>query len=209
MSKIHTIRTLYLYIFCGSALLSALLLLLMRGIFTMLYSWYTPESAALFVRFMHWVINHIGARPAAVMMFTALCAGLFLLRSHKAANDTTALLRAAEQLAVNGSCELTDLEVQSGGEFRRLAASLRRIHQAGLRPAAAPAPQIQMPEPDAQEFIALILRTRALIRTLEQTVAESEEAVNIIPSGVLQHLVMAKHEALGLEKLLENWTRQV
>ncbi|MFD2411690.1 hypothetical protein [Paenibacillus rhizoplanae] len=209
MSKIHTIRTLYLYIFCGSALLSAGLLLLMRGIFTMLYSWYTPESAALFVRFMHWIINHIGARPAAVMMFTVVCAGLFLLRSQKAANDTTALLRAAEQLAVHGSCELMDLEVQSGGEFRRLAASLRRIHQVGLRPAAAPAPQIQMQEPDAQEFIALILRTRALIRTLEQTVAESEEEANIIPGAVLQHLVMAKHEALGLEKLLENWTRQV
>ncbi|MFD1903766.1 hypothetical protein ACFTAO_42535 [Paenibacillus rhizoplanae] len=118
----------------------------------------------------------------------------------KAANDTTALLRAAEQLAVHGSCELMDLEVQSGGEFRRLAASLRRIHQVGLRPAAAPAPQIQMQEPDAQEFIALILRTRALIRTLEQTVAESEEEANIIPGAVLQHLVMAKHEALGLEK---------
>lgn len=175
----------------------------------MLYSWYTPESAALFVRFMHWIINHIGARPAAVMMFTVVCAGLFLFRSQKAANDTTALLRAAEQLAVHGSCELTDLEVQSGGEFRRLAASLRRIHQVGLRPAAAPAPQIQMQEPDAQEFIALILRTRALIRTLEQTVAESEEEVYIIPGAVLQHLVMAKHEALGLEKLLENWTRQV
>jgi hypothetical protein len=66
-----------------------------------------------------------------------------------------------------------------------------------------------MPEPDAQECIALILRTRALIRTLEQTVAESEEEVCTIPSTVLQHLVMAKHEALGLEKLLEHWTRQV
>lgn len=175
----------------------------------MLYSWYTPESTALFVRSMHWVINHIGARPAAVMMFTALCAGLFLLRSHRAANDTTALLRAAEQLAVHGSCELKDLEVQSGGEFRRLAASLHRIHQAGLRPAAAPAPQILMREPDAQEFMALILRTRALIRTLELTVGESEEEVNNIPAAVLQLLAMAKHEALGMEKILEHWTRQV
>ncbi|MEK3880282.1 hypothetical protein [Paenibacillus sp. FSL M7-0420] len=209
MSKIHTIRTLYLYIFCGSVLLSAGLLLLMRGIFTMFYSWYTPESAVLFVRFMHWIINHIGARPAAVMMFTVVCAGLFLLRSQKAANDTTALLRAAEQLAVHGACELADLEVQSGGEFRRLAASLRRIHQAGLRPAAAPAPQILMPEPDAQEFMALILRTRALIRMLELTVAESEEEVCNIPAAVLQQLAMAKQEALGMEKLLEHWTRQV
>lgn len=207
MSKIHTIRSLYLYIFCGSALLSAGLLLAMRGLFAMLYSRYTPESAALFVRFTHWIMNHIGARPAAVMMFTAVCAGLFLLRSQKAANDTTALLRAAEQLAARGSCELADLEVQSGGEFGRLAASLRRIQQAGLRPAAS-APQIQMPAPDAQESMALILRTRTLIRMLGQAEAESEEAGSI-PGAVLQQLEIARREAQGLEKTLERWIRQV
>lgn len=208
MSKIHTIRSLYLYIFCGSALLSAGLLLAMRGLFAMLYSRYTPESAALFVRFTHWIMNHIGARPAAVMMFTAVCAGLFLLRSQKAANDTTALLRAAEQLAARGSCELADLEVQSGGEFGRLAASLRRIQQAGLRPAAS-APQIQMPAPDAQESMALILRTRTLIRMLGQAEAESEEAGCSIPGAVLQQLEIARREAQGLEKTLERWIRQV
>ncbi|KHL91775.1 hypothetical protein QW71_32785 [Paenibacillus sp. IHB B 3415] len=207
MSKIHTIRSLYLYMFCGSALLSAGLLLAMRGLFAMLYSRYTPESAALFVRFTHWIMNHIGARPAAVMMFTALCAGLFLLRSQKAANDTTVLLRAAEQLAARGSCELADLEVQSGGEFGRLAASLRRIHQAGLRPAAASA--IQMPAPDPQESMALILRTRTLIRMLGQAEAESEEAGCSIPGAVLQQLEIARLEAQGLEKTLERWTRQV
>lgn len=207
MSKIHTIRSLYLYMFCGSALLSAGLLLAMRGLFAMLYSRYTPESAALFVRFTHWIINHIGARPAAVMMFTAVCAGLFLLRSQKAANDTTALLRAAEQLAARGSCELADLEVQSGGEFGRLAASLRRIQQAGLRPAAASA--VQMPAPDPQESMALILRTRTLIRMLGQAEAESEEAGCSIPGAVLQQLEIARLEAQGLEKTLERWTRQV
>lgn len=207
MSKIHTIRSLYLYMFCGSALLSAGLLLAMRGLFAMLYSRHTPESAALFVRFMHWTINHVGARPAAVMMFTALCAGLFLLRSQKAANDTTALLRAAEQLAARGSCELADLEVQSGGEFGRLAASLRRIQQAGLRPAAASA--IQMPAPDPQESMALILRTQMLIRMLGQAEAESEEAGCSIPGAVLQHLESARREAQGLEKTLQRWTRQV
>ncbi|AIQ32619.1 MULTISPECIES: hypothetical protein [unclassified Paenibacillus] len=207
MSKIHTIRSLYLYMFCGSALLSAGLLLAMRGLFAMLYSRYTPDSAALFVRFTHWIMNHIGARPAAVMMFTAVCAGLFLLRSQKAANDTTALLRAAEQLAARGSCELADLEVQSGGEFGRLAASLRRIQQAGLRPAAASA--IQIPAPDPQESMALILRTRTLIRMLGQAEAESGEAGCSIPGAVLQQLEIARLEAQGLEKTLERWIRQV
>jgi hypothetical protein len=207
MSKIHTIRSLYLYMFCGSALLSAGLLLAMRGLFAMLYSRYTPDSAALFVRFTHWIMNHIGARPAAVMMFTAVCAGLFLLRSQKAASDTTALLRAAEQLAARGSCELADLEVQSGGEFGRLAASLRRIHQAGLRPAAASA--IQIPAPDPQESMALILRTRTLIRMLGQAEAELEEAGCSIPGVVLQQLQIARLEAKGLEKALERWIRQV
>ncbi|MEI2396128.1 MULTISPECIES: hypothetical protein [Paenibacillus] len=207
MSKIHTIRSLYLYMFCGSALLSAGLLLAMRGLFAMLYSRYTPDSAALFVRFTHWIMNHIGARPAAVMMFTAVCAGLFLLRSQKAASDTTALLRAAEQLAARGSCELADLEVQSGGEFGRLAASLRRIQQAGLRPAAASA--IQIPAPDPQESMALILRTRTLIRMLGQAEAESEEAGCSIPGAVLQQLEIARLEAQGLEKTLERWIRQV
>lgn len=209
MSKIHTIRSLYLYMFCGSALLSAGLLLAMRGLFAMLYYRYTPESGALFVRFTHWIMNHIGARPATVLMFTTVCAGLFLLRSQKAANDTTALLRAAEQLAARGSCELADLEVQSGGEFGRLAASLRRIHQARLRPVAASAIQIQMPAPDAQESMALILRTRTLIRMLGQAEADSEEAGCSIPGAVLQHLEMARLEAQGLEKTLERWTRQV
>jgi hypothetical protein len=193
--------------FCGSALLSAGLLLAMRGLFAMLYSRYTPDSAALFVRFTHWIMNHIGARPAAVMMFTAVCAGLFLLRSQKAANDTTALLRAAEQLAARGSCELADLEVQSGGEFGRLAASLRRIQQAGLRPAAASA--IQIPAPDPQESMALILRTRTLIRMLGQAEAESGEAGCSIPGAVLQQLEIARLEAQGLEKTLERWIRQV
>lgn len=207
MSKLHTIRTLYLYIFCGSILLSAGLLLAMRGLFAMLYSRYTPDSAALFARCMRWIINHIGARPAAVMMFTAVCAGLFLLRSQKAANDAAALLRAAEQLAAHGTCELTDLEVQSGGEFGRLAACLRRIQQAGLRPVAASV--IQMPAPDPQESIALVVRTRTLIDMVGQAAAESEEAGCRTPDALLEHLEMVKHEAQGLEKFLEKWTRQV
>lgn len=168
-------------------LLSGGVLMVLQAVVSFLYSRHSAGSGAFIVRLLHWMINHIGRLPLAVILFTALSGGFFLLRSQKLSDDFKALLRASEELAANGF--FRELEVSTGGELGRLAANLRKLNKE-IEPADA-----EEAGWSSEESMALILRMKTLLRLLDELKAAEGEAVQVDA---------VKREAAGLERFLVN-----
>ncbi len=200
LKKFNTVRSGYLYIFGGSVLLSGMLLAAAYWMVALLYSHYGAESTAFYIRLLHWMTNHIGRRPLAVLLFTALFTGIFLLRSQKISDDLKSLLQATEELSSRGT--VGELKVDSGGELGQLAANLRRIRRPDTAELADKTDHriSQQDEPvlDSEALMALILRTRTLLRLLHEAAAE-EQAQELVPQ-----IEAAQREATGMEGFLEN-----
>ncbi|GIP28629.1 hypothetical protein J23TS9_37590 [Paenibacillus sp. J23TS9] len=202
MKRLLTVRSGYLYIVVGSALISGISLFIVYRAFVFLYSHSAPDS--LLVRLSHWLMNHIGKTPIAVLIFLTVFTGMFMLRSQKTADDIKSLLSAAEELADKGSFE--KLEVMSGGELKELAAHLRRINrtEAFSSKNDLQTSNMEMEASGAQlgneEVMALILRMKSLLR-----IVEDGEAGGDNPEKTEQLRVEAiKREALGMERFLES-----
>lgn len=125
MQKFRTVRISYLYIFLGSALLSAAFLFAVYKITALLYTHYSRQSGSLFVELIHWVINHIGKIPCAILLYLLLFCGLFILRSKKIADDLHVIMVSTSELADRGAVQ--DIRILSGGELGEIAANLNRI----------------------------------------------------------------------------------
>ncbi|WP_339288301.1 hypothetical protein [Paenibacillus sp. FSL E2-0201] len=194
MHKLQTIRIHYLYIFIGSALLSAAFLFVVQRGVALLYAHYSGQSGAFFVRLTHWVINHIGKIPCAVILFVLLFSGLFILRSQKISDDLHTVLVGTSELADKGATK--EIKVLSGGELGQIAANLNRMQRIEV-PNRGLAPETMQDTP----AVALLIRTRAILRTLR----EVEEA-DITDDGAEAHALLeaANVEARSMERFLEN-----
>lgn len=194
MHKLRTVRIHYLYIFIGSALLSAAFLFAVQRAVALLYSHYSGQSGVFFVRLIHWIINHIGKIPCAIALFVLIFSGLFILRSQKISDDLHAVLVGTSELADKGTTQ--GIKVLSGGELGRIAANLNCIQRIEV-PDRGVAPETMEETP----AVALLIRTRAIIRTLR----EVEEADNTNDGMEAQALLEAASvEARSMERFLEN-----
>lgn len=194
MHKLRTVRIHYLYIFIGSALLSAAFLFAVQRAVALLYSHYSGQSGVFFVRFIHWIINHIGKIPCAIALFVLIFSGLFILRSQKIADDLHAVLVGTSELADKGTTQ--EIKVLSGGELGQIAVNLNRIQRIEV-PYRGVVPETMEETP----AVALLIRTRAIIRTLR----EVEEASNTEDGVEAQTLLEAASvEARSMERFLEN-----
>ncbi|QWU15787.1 hypothetical protein SAMN04487895_1023 [Paenibacillus sophorae] len=125
MKRFYTVRLGYLYITGGCALLSGVLLFVVRRIFALLYTCYSPESEALFIRLSNGIINVVGRTPLSVVLYLTCFGLLFMLRSQMLDSDMKTLLRVSEKLAEGG--KISELAVRTGGELSEFAANLERI----------------------------------------------------------------------------------
>jgi hypothetical protein len=186
-----------LYIIGGSLLLSGGVLMVLQAVVSFLYSWHSADSGAFLVHLVHWMINHIGRLPLAVILFATLSGGLFLLRSQKLSDDVKALLRASDELAANGF--FRELEVSTGGELGRLAANLRKLNKGQQTILTGTAENESADAEEAgwssEESMALILRMKTLLRLLDELKAAEGEGVQVDA---------VKREAAGLERFLVN-----
>jgi hypothetical protein len=203
LKRLLTVRSGYLYIVLGSALISGIFLFAVHRVFALLYSHYSSNPNALFVRLSHWLINHIGKTPLAVLIFLAVFTVVFMLRSQKIADDVKALLKAAGELANQGSYE--KLEVSSGGELREIAACLERINQKVKRTSTQSILSEKVEEvppilPGNEEIMALILRMKSLLRLLEDTGKGEDREESVVHT----RMEVIKQEALGMERLMES-----
>ncbi|MEK5239982.1 hypothetical protein NST99_30535 [Paenibacillus sp. FSL L8-0470] len=195
MRRLNTVRTGYLYVIGGSLLLSGGVLMVLQAVVSFLYSQHSADSGAFTVRLLHWMINHIGRLPLAVILFTALSGSFFLLRSQKLSDDFKALLRASDELAANGFFK--ELEVSTGGELGRLAANLRKLNK-GQQTKLTGTAEIESAAAEeagwgSEESMALILRMKTLLRLLDELKAAEGEAVQVDA---------VRREAAGLERFL-------
>lgn len=192
MHRFRTVRFSYLYIFAGSALMSIALLFVIQQVIALLYSHYSGHSGGLFIRLIHWVINHIGATPCAIILFTTVFCGLYILRSQKIADDLQMLRTATAELAAKGITR--EIKVLSGGELCEMATNLNRVHR------------VEVPGRDGElnrddtKAVALLLRTRAILRVLR----EVEEAGSKVESEIQILLTTVNSEARSMERFLEN-----
>lgn len=195
MHKLRTVRIHYLYIIIGSALLSAAFLFAVQRAVALLYSHYSGQSGVFFVRLIHWVINHIGKIPCAIALFVLIFSGLFILRSQKIADDLHTILVGTSELADKGATK--EIKVLSGGELGQIAANLNRMQRIEV-PNRGVATETMEDTP----VVALLIRTRAILRTLR----EVEEADNTDDGADVQaHLLEAANvEARSMERFLEN-----
>ncbi|OZB93297.1 hypothetical protein [Paenibacillus sp. XY044] len=198
MSKRLTVRAAYLYIMTGSALLSGIVLFLTYRVFAWSYAHVSPDS--FFARLARGLVNYIGKTPIAAAVFFAVFAGLFMLRSQKLADDMKQIVRAAEELADRGS--FSELKVASGGELKTLVSHLQGIHRGRTTSSAdrlstPPIPNETTPLLDNEEVMAVILRIKSLLRTLEAADSGSQQSPDFDMESV-------KREAQGLERLLES-----
>lgn len=155
----------------------------------LLYSHYSGQSEAFFVRIIHWVINHMGQTPSAILLFILVFGGLYVLRSQKIADDLRSLVVGTSELADKGVAQ--NIKVLSGGEIGEIAANLNRMQR------------IEVPDRDASSkriedtpAVALLIRTRAILRTLRE-VEEDEAEVHTL-------LAAANDEVRSMERFLEN-----
>lgn len=203
MKRLLTVRAGYLYVFLGSALISGVILLIVYRSFLLVYARYSSDSNAFVVRFSHWLINHIGKTPTVILIFLAVFVAIFMLRSQKMADDVKSLLKAAGELAEQGSFE--KLTISSIGELREMGACLERINKAATRTNDRPlssrreaeAPKVA---PGNEEVMALILRLKSLIRLLDDAVKAGDNQ----QGGGQSKMEAIKREALGMERFLEN-----
>lgn len=194
MHKLRTVRIHYLYIFMGSALLSAAFLFAAQRAVALLYAHYSGQSGVFFIGLIHWIINHIGKIPCAIALFVLIFSGLFILRSQKISDDLHAVLVGASELADKGTTQ--EIKVLSGGELGQIAVNLSRIQRIEV-PDRGVVPETMEETP----AVALLIRTRAIIRTLR----EVEEASNT-EDGVEAQILLeaASAEARSMERFLEN-----
>lgn len=68
LRRLNTVRTGYLYVIGGSLLLSGGVLMVLQAVVSFLYSQHSADSGAFTVRLLHWMINHIGRLPLAVIL---------------------------------------------------------------------------------------------------------------------------------------------
>lgn len=198
MRKWLTVRAAYLYTVTGSALLSGIVLFLTYRVFVWSYAHVSPDS--FFARLARGLVNYIGRTPIAAVVFLIMFAGLFMLRSQKLADDMKQIVRAAEELADRGS--FRELKVASGGELKALASHLQGIRRWTTTSSAdrISTPPIQNETSlllDNEEVMAVILRIKSLLRTLEAADLDSQRPPDFDMESV-------KREAQGLERLLES-----
>lgn len=206
-NKLLTVRAAYLYIFMGSMLLGGLILFVAYKTFGLLYSHFASNSEAFVVRLAHWLINHVGKTPIAILLFLAVFILMFMLRSQKTADDVKALLKAAEELVRNGSFQ--KLEVASAGELQVLAEHLRGLNEkAGIWQQRDETAEHNVEEKTArrlgnEDIMALVLRIKSLQRIIDEADrAETEpEQAERLNADALNAL---RREALGMERLLES-----
>ncbi|MGN7761951.1 hypothetical protein [Paenibacillus sp. 22594] len=200
MKRFKTVRSGYLYIFGGTALLSGISLAAVYSLAALLYSRHTAASAVYWVRSLRWLINHIGRIPLAVLMFTAVFTVIFLLRSQKISDDLKSLLRASEELSTLGF--FRELKVVSGGELGQLAEHLHKVNRpeksADQGPCAYNLKDSADPVLENDVLMALILRTRTLMRLLNEASTEEGEQIQTL------QVEAAKREAMGMERFMEN-----
>ncbi|PQP87269.1 hypothetical protein CPT76_24580 [Paenibacillus sp. AR247] len=123
-----------------------------------------------------------------------------MLRSQKLADDMKQIVRAAEELADRGS--FRELKVASGGELKALASHLQGIRRwmttsSADRISTPPIQNETTPLLDNEEVMAVILRIKSLLRTLEAADLHSQRPPDFDMESV-------KREAQGLERLLES-----
>ncbi|GIO57070.1 hypothetical protein BK138_28015 [Paenibacillus rhizosphaerae] len=198
MRKWLTVRTAYLYTVTGSALLSGIVLFLTYRVFVWSYAHVSPDS--FFARLARGLVNYIGRTPIAAVVFLIVFAGLFMFRSQKLADDMKQIVRAAEELADRGS--FRELKVASGGELKALASHLQGIRRwmttsLADRISTPPIQNETTPLLDNEEVMAVILRIKSLLRTLEAADLDSQRLPDFDMESV-------KREAQGLERLLES-----
>ncbi|OXL87089.1 hypothetical protein BCV73_31430 [Paenibacillus sp. SSG-1] len=198
MRKWLTVRAAYLYTVTGSALLSGIVLFLTYRVFVWSYAHVSPDS--FFARLARGLVNYIGRTPIAAVVFLIVFAGLFMLRSQKLADDMKQIVRAAEELADRGS--FRELKVASGGELKALASHLQGIRRwmttsSTDRISTPPIQNETSPLLDNEEVMAVILRIKSLLRTLEAADLDSQRPPDFDMESV-------KREAQGLERLLES-----
>lgn len=193
MHKLRTVRVSYLYIFLGSAFLSAAFLFVMKEMITWLYAHYSGRSDVFFVRLMNWVINHIGQTPSAIFLFIITFSGLYLFRSQKIADDLHALVVGSSEWVEKGTIQ--EIKVLSGGEIGRIAANLNRMPRVG-----ASHREERLEQTEDIPAVALLIRTRAILRTLH----EVEEVCGTEGLEVQPLLATANAEARSMERFLEN-----
>ncbi|WP_145947948.1 hypothetical protein [Paenibacillus sp. Y412MC10] len=198
MRKWLTVRAAYLYTVTGSALLSGIVLFLTYRVFVWSYAHVSPDS--FFARLARGLVNYIGRTPIAAVVFLVVFAGLFMLRSQKLADDMKQIVRAAEELADRGS--FRELKVASGGELKALASHLQGICRwmttsSADRISTPPIQNETTPLLDNEEVMAVILRIKSLLRTLEAADLDSQRPPDFDMESV-------KREAQGLERLLES-----
>ncbi|MGG4049542.1 hypothetical protein [Paenibacillus favisporus] len=198
MRKWLTVRAAYLYTVTGSALLSGIVLFLTYRVFAWSYAHVSPDS--FFARLARGLVNYIGRTPIAAVVFLIVFAGLFMLRSQKLADDMKQIVRAAEELADRGP--FRELNVASGGELKALASHLQGIRRwmttsSADRISTPPIQNETTPLLDNEEVMAVILRIKSLLRTLEAADLDSQRPPDFDMESV-------KREAQGLERLLES-----
>ncbi|WP_150270333.1 hypothetical protein [Paenibacillus tepidiphilus] len=197
----YTVRAVYLYICIGSLLLSGAAILILHSAAGYLYARNTPDSAAMAIRLLRWIINHIGRTPVALLLFAGLFVLFFLLRSQKQADDLRSLVQATGDLAQRGS--LRELKVMSGGELGLIAEHLRILDsREPFPPAAAPAAPSAMESagverPGHEELLTLALRLRTLQRMLDTLTHNAS-----LEGWPAEQLKALRHEAAGMEQVL-------
>lgn len=196
MHSFRTVRFSYLYILAGSALLSAAFLFVIQQVIALLYSHYSGHSGVLFIRLIHWVINHIGATPCAIILFTTVFCGLYILRSQKIADDLQTLRTATAELADKGITR--EIKVLSGGELGEMAKNLNQVHR--VKVSGRDGDLDRDLNRDDTEAFALLLRARAILRAIR----EVEETGSKVESEIQILLTTVNSEARSMERFLEN-----
>ncbi|AIQ14719.1 hypothetical protein [Paenibacillus durus] len=204
MKRLYTVRFGYLYITGGCALLSGVLLFVVRRMFALLYACYSPESASLFIRVSNGIINIIGRTPLSVILYLTCFGLLYMLRSEMLARDMKVLLRASEELAEGG--KISEAAVRSGGELGEIAANLQRIGRGRWENSPDSSGSYSSADPESSgsvfggEAIALVLRTRRIIRELSAAELEIPDR----KSALYAHLESIQVELLDMERSLES-----
>lgn len=196
MHRFRTVRVSYLYIFAGSALLSAAFLFVIQQVIALLYSHYSGHSGVLLVRLIHWVINHIGATPCAIILIATVFCGLYILRSQKIADDLQTLRAATAELADKGITR--EIKVLSGGELGEMAKNLNQVHR--VKVSGRDGDLDRDLNRDDTEAFALLLRARAILRAIR----EVEETGSKVESEIQILLTTVNSEARSMERFLEN-----
>ncbi|WP_405168763.1 hypothetical protein [Paenibacillus sp. FSL H3-0286] len=189
MPKLRTVRISYLYIFMGCALLSVAFLFVVQRAVALLYSHYSGQPGAFFVRLIHWVINHMGQTPSAILLFILVFGGLYVLRSQKMADDLRSLVVGTSELADKGVAQ--NIKVLSGGEIGEIAANLNRMQRIEVPDRGASSKRIE-----DTPAVALLIRTRAILRTLREVEEDGAEVHTL--------LAAANDEVRNMERFLEN-----